>query len=118
MSRRIDPPCSIQRHPSSGDDAVQVIMIQQRLTPGVQHGRNADLGLESSLSKLQERLAGGREQKLEECWPVLPEQSVECGMEETVAKAVIPRFDGLQLNGALLNHVRDQNRESRIHFAP
>jgi hypothetical protein len=53
-------------------------MIQQGLTPGVQHGRNPDLGFESSLSKLQERLAGRRKEQLEERWPVLPEQPVEC----------------------------------------
>ena len=49
-------------------------MIQQ----GMQHGRNPDLCLESSLSKLQECLAGRREEQLEECWPVLPEQPLEC----------------------------------------
>ena len=53
-------------------------MIQQRLTPGVQHGRNPDLGLESSLAKLPERLAGRREQQLEEGGPVLPDQPVDC----------------------------------------
>ena len=44
--------------PAAGDDAVQVIVIQQGLAPGVQHGRDPHLRPEAVLPKLQQRLAG------------------------------------------------------------
>jgi hypothetical protein len=52
-------------------------MVQQRLAPGVQHGRNAQLGLEAVLTKLQQSLAGGVEQQVVEGALVLLDQRVE-----------------------------------------
>src|SRR5215203_6711829 len=52
-------------------------MIEQRLAPGVQHGRNADLCLEPFPPKLQQRGTGCLEQELEQNRSVLPDQPVE-----------------------------------------
>ena len=62
---------------SSGDDAVEMVMTQQRLAPGVQDGGQADLRLEPALSKLQQRGAGGGEEQIVKRPLVLGDQRIE-----------------------------------------
>ncbi len=52
------PPLPIGAESASTDHQVQVVMIQQRLTPGVQHRRHPQGHAESVLSKLQHRFRG------------------------------------------------------------
>ena len=39
-----NPPLAVRRQPPSGDDAVQMGVVEQVLTPRVEHGEEADLG--------------------------------------------------------------------------
>ena len=41
-----NPPLAVRRQPPTGDDAMQMGMVQQVLPPGVEHGNEADLGAE------------------------------------------------------------------------
>ena len=41
-----DPTGAVVCEPAAGDDAVQVGMMDERLTPGMEHGEEADLGAE------------------------------------------------------------------------
>ncbi len=77
MAGRRDPPVSVQRHPAAAHNAVQVIMIQQGLAPGVQHGGDSQLRLQASPAKLQQRLAGGIEQQREQRLAILSDQGIE-----------------------------------------
>ena len=54
-----------------------MIMIQQRLAPGVQYRRHAHLRLQPLLAELPQRLARRRKKHIEERPPVLTDQSVE-----------------------------------------
>jgi hypothetical protein len=56
---------------------MEVVMIEQILTPGMQDGGDPNLRLQSPGAKLQERLAGGVKEQLEERPPVLPNHLVE-----------------------------------------
>ena len=77
MRRGAHPLGAVGGQPAARDDAVQVIMVQQRLAPGVQHGGDAQLGLEAVPAKLQQGLAGGAEQQGVEGALVLLDQRVE-----------------------------------------
>ena len=48
---------------SSGHEAVEVEVGIERLVPGVQHQRRAELATQVVLAKLEERLADGAEQQ-------------------------------------------------------
>jgi hypothetical protein len=41
-----DPAGAVGGKPAAGDDAVQMGMMHERLSPGVQHGEEADFGAE------------------------------------------------------------------------
>ena len=49
------PLAAIRGEAAAGDDAVQVMMIQQGLAPGVQHGGDAQPRAELVLSELEQR---------------------------------------------------------------
>jgi len=57
------PAWAIEPQTAAGDDAMQVIMVQQGLAPGVQHGCNADLRVQAVAPKLQQRGGNGLEQQ-------------------------------------------------------
>jgi hypothetical protein len=71
----------VVRHAAAGDDGVEVIMIAQRLAPGVQHGRDPQLRGQPLASERQQRLAGRVKEELEERGAVLADQAVE-GMRQ------------------------------------
>ena len=77
MRRRGDPVAVVPGHAAAGDDAVQVIMIAQRLAPGVQHRGDSQLSFEPLRSELQERLRSGVKQQFEKRGAVLTDQRVE-----------------------------------------
>jgi hypothetical protein len=54
-----------------------MIVIEQRLTPGVQHGGDADLRLELVVGELNERGAGRFKKQLVKRPPVLSDQAIE-----------------------------------------
>jgi len=74
---RCPPAVTIQPQATAGDDAVQVIMIEQGLTPRVQDGGNADLGIEVVATELQERGRHRIEQEVVKTGAVLLNQVVE-----------------------------------------
>ena len=74
---RASPALAILAQPAGGDHAMQMIVIEQRLTPGVQHRRQADLRLERAPAKLQQRRARRVKEQLVERAAVLPDERVE-----------------------------------------
>jgi hypothetical protein len=71
-----DPWGSIGRNPSGGHEAVKMGVLQQVLTPGVQHSEEADAGAEVPWigRDLQQRLGNGAKQQAIEQAGVLPSQ--------------------------------------------
>ena len=67
IGARADPAAALQRRAAAGDDAVQVVMVQQGLAPGVQHGRDAQLRAQVVAAEAQQRFGGrGKEQVVEQ----------------------------------------------------
>src|SRR5258708_19461751 len=69
MRGRTYPARAVQGHAAAGDDAVQVIMIQQGLAPGVQDGGEAQLRLDPPGAKLPQPLAAATQDQLEKTLP-------------------------------------------------
>ena len=64
-SRR-DPAAALQGWAAAADDAVQVVVVQQGLAPGVQHGGDPQLRAEVVAAEAQQRFGGtGKEQIVE-----------------------------------------------------
>jgi hypothetical protein len=68
-----DPAVAMRREATAGDDAVDVWMKPQIASPGVKHGRHAELGTEALLvvAELEQRAGRCREQEVEDRLPVL-----------------------------------------------
>src|SRR6478609_5364972 len=69
--RRTDPCGAVQRHAASAHDAVQMIMIEQGLAPGMQHRGHPQSRSEASFAELQQRGARRFKDQLVERRPVL-----------------------------------------------
>ena len=77
MRRRTHPARTVSRGSAAGDNAVQMVMTQQRLTPRVQDGGDAQLNAPTVLPKLQQGLARCHKQERVECALVLLDQRIE-----------------------------------------
>src|SRR6266446_1911756 len=77
LSRGADPARAVAGEAATGDDAMQMVMVQQRLAPGVQDGREPQLHAETVLAELQQGLAGRGKQERVERALVLLEERVE-----------------------------------------
>src|SRR5438477_10417460 len=77
MRWRIRPARTVGRESAAGDDAVQMIMVQQGLAPGVQDGGDAQANTPAVLPKLQQGLAGCHKQQCIELALVLLNQRIE-----------------------------------------
>ena len=62
---------------AAGDDAMDVIVVEQRLAPRVQHGGEAELGVELFAAELQQRGRRGIEEQIITARLILANQRVE-----------------------------------------
>jgi len=72
----MDPVCALGGEPSGGDQAVQVRMMKQVLTPGMQDGKESNLGSEVTriAGDLLQSLGTGADQEVIEDLLVLQRQ--------------------------------------------
>jgi hypothetical protein len=68
---------AIQGNAATGDDDVQVVVIQQGLAPGMEDGGEADLGSQVVAAELQQSLADGLEEEGVEGLAILAEEGIE-----------------------------------------
>ena len=71
------PTTSFQAQTTSGDDAMQMIVVEQCLAPGMQHCGHSDLRVEVVAAKLQKRRGYTVEQQIVECCSILLNDPVE-----------------------------------------
>lgn len=71
------PMKSVRGQSASGDDAMQVIMIEQVLSPGVQDHGDSGAHAQLVIGKLEQRRAGAIKEEFMECARVLPDECVE-----------------------------------------
>src|SRR5665811_2640348 len=64
---------------AAGDQAVEVGMVHEVLAPGVEDGREAQLGLEALLAELEERGAGALKEQTVERGLVLEDERAQGG---------------------------------------
>ena len=77
MRRGTNPPLAIQSQTTTGHNAVQMVVIEQGLTPGVQDRGDANACLQAMFAKLQQRSARGIEQNFENNTAILSNETVE-----------------------------------------
>ena len=68
---------SVQSHTPAGDNAMDMIMIDQGLTPGMQHQRQSQLNTKIVSTEFQQRLRGSPEEQVVHHSPVLPDDWME-----------------------------------------
>jgi len=71
------PACFVEGEAAAGDDAVEVVMVHERLAPGVEDSRDADLCGEVVAAELQQGLACGIKEELQKRNRVLAHERVE-----------------------------------------
>src|SRR4029434_9632164 len=77
VTRGRNPPSGVGAQSATADDTVEVIVVQERLAPGVKNGRHANADAEAPLGKAQNGLADcGKEQTVKRL-PFLLDQQVE-----------------------------------------
>src|SRR5947207_6661442 len=77
MTAGTPPLLLIKGKPASGYNAVEMVMIEQSLAPGMQHGAQADLSFKFCFSELKQCGAGRLKEQLVERALVLADQWVE-----------------------------------------
>jgi len=70
-------PAPVGTQPSGGHDAVEMVVIEQRLAPGVQQGGDARLRLQFPIKEREQRGAGRVEEQLVKRGLILRHQRVE-----------------------------------------
>lgn len=81
------------------DDAVQMILVEQGLTPGVEHGREAELSPKLVIPELKQcRIPGLKEQRVERCL-VLRNGRVEGVRHSEEEMEVVNRQEQLRVPG-------------------
>ena len=77
MTRCSPPALGVKEQTAAGNDAMQVIVVEQGLAPSVQHGSDADLRFEVVAAELQQRGRYGVEQQVVKAGAVLLDQVIE-----------------------------------------
>ena len=78
-----DPARAVAGETAAGDDAVQMVMADQGLAPGVQDGRDAQLHAETVLAELEQGLTrGGKQERIKRALVLLDERVEHVGQGE------------------------------------
>ena len=73
----VDPGGAVQGYPAASDDAVQVVVLAERLSPGMQYGGDADSRLQLPFREGRQGGGGAVEEQLEALPAVLANHGIE-----------------------------------------